>query len=255
MNDSGFAVTEGAKNLLATGYYPAEGDSPMTPVPQWELGALSAGGGLYSSVSDVARFMLYQFDENPTILRRSAVTEMWLPVFLYPNIREGHGVAWWVGQVDGRTLLGHGGSVDGYRTQVHLNAERRVGVAVFANTTYDATAACRRVMEWVTFATERVAARTPKPREPLTVDGGEAYVGWYRWRGFGEWWVALADGELVLIGSKDAGTRGAPRLERIEGDRFRVRGGGSNGETARFERNERGTVVRLWVSAYPYTKI
>jgi len=257
MNESGFALSEETRSLLATGYYPADDDSPMTPVPQWELGALSAGGGLYSSVSDMARFLLFQLDENPSapLLRRSTVKEMWLPLFLYPNVREGHGVAWWVGQLDGRTLVGHGGSVDGYRTQVYLSPERQVGVALFANTTYDATAACRKAMDWVLSAVERVHARMPQRREPTALEKGEEYVGAYRWRGFGEWWVSLVDGELVLTGSKYAGVERAPRLEPIEGDRFRIRGGPSNGEIARFERDAQGNIVRLWVSAYPYQRV
>lgn len=254
MNDSGFSVPERARTLLASGYYPSVGDGPMTEVPQWELGALSAGGGIYSSVSDIALFMLYQFDEHPAILRRSSVTEMWLPIFLYPNVREGHGVGWWSGQVDGRALIGHGGSVDGYRTQLYLNPERRIGVAVFANSTYDATGACRQALDWITDATERAAARAQKTSVRFPIEGAAEYIGCYRWRGFGDWWVAETEKELALVGSKDSGTRGAPRLERIEGDVFRVRGGGSNGEIARFERNADGEIVRLWVSAYPYTR-
>lgn len=251
MNDSGLTLSE--KSLLATGYYPPEDDSPLTPAPNWELGALTAGGGLYSSARDLAQFMRFQFGEVPTVLRRSTVREMWLPLFLYPNLREGHGIAWWVGQREGRTLIGHGGSVDGYRTQLYLDVERRVGVAVLANTTYDATGTCLRILEWVSATTERI--RTPSPKESWDLPGGEEYVGGYRWRGFGEWWVLQANGELVLVPSKDEGTRGAPRLQPLAPDQFRIRGGASNGELARFERDEKGKIVRLWVSAYPYRRV
>lgn len=250
MNDSGFTVSE--KDLLTTGYYPPEDNFPLTPAPNWELGALTAGGGLSSSAKDLALFMCFQFGEVPMVLRRSTVQEMWRPLFLYPNVREGHGIAWWVGQLDGRTVIGHGGSVDGYRTQLYLDVDRRVGVAVLANTTYDATGTCCRILEWIGSTVERI--QTPPPKESWTIPVGKEYVGGYRWRGFGEWWVLQTNGELVLVPSKDAGTRGAPRLQPLAPDRFRIHGGASDGEIARFERDENGKIIRLWVSAYPYRR-
>ncbi|MBM3213444.1 beta-lactamase family protein [Candidatus Poribacteria bacterium] len=259
MSRSSYDLTARVQETLATGYYPGSGGEPPEPVDQWWLGALAAGGGIYSNVDDLSRFVMMQYRDGPAgdgqPLAGSTIREMWNPLFLHPGTRNGHGIAWAIGDLSGARTIGHGGSVDGYRTQLGILPDQRLGVAVFANTTYNTSGACNRALEILSPVLARVRQRQPKTPQRYDVPEGAQYEGIYAWKGFGERYVAHRDGELVLLGSAAAPLAGAPRLDPDGPDRFRIRGSSDDGELARFERDADGAIVRLWVGAYPHRRM
>ena len=53
--------------------------------------------------------------------------------WLFPSWKAGRGLGFWVRQFDGKTLVGHGGWVGGYQTQISFIVEDGIGVIALTN--------------------------------------------------------------------------------------------------------------------------
>jgi CubicO group peptidase (beta-lactamase class C family) len=259
MEQTGFDLNDTMRSALATGYLREDEEATPISAPQWELGAMRAPGGLYSSVTDLCRFLMMQFRDVPAggrqVLAGSTLREMRLPALPQPN-GAGHGVGWATGRRRDHVFVGHGGSVHGFRTATILLPGRKVGVAVFANIApCDPDGICWRMLDVLAPVMERVPPKEAGAKtraEPQLVPEAAAYVGRYVFLGSALQVAAHRRG--LVLQSGDEGLASCPRLEPCGTDRFRVRGGGSNGELARFERDGEGHIVRLWIGAYPYER-
>ena len=87
-----------------------------------------------TSVADLARFAMLQFRDAPIggaqILRGSTLREMQRVHWLEPDWEAGWGLGFRIMRTRGKTYVGHGGALRGYRTIVHLCPADRVGVIV-----------------------------------------------------------------------------------------------------------------------------
>jgi CubicO group peptidase (beta-lactamase class C family) len=201
-------------------------------------------------VSDLARFAMLQFRDGPAggaqILRGSTLREMQRVHWLEPDWEAGWGLGFRIARTKGKTYVGHGGSLRGYRTIVHLCPADRIGVIVLTNADDgNPSLVADKAFEWVAPAIRKVVA-PPAPNAPPA--GWERYAGRYR-NGWGDVQVLAVDNRLAMLDpSQPDPMLGVTWLHPVAEHAFRSEtknGFGSNGEPVVFEMGGDGRVVRL----------
>jgi len=122
MRDTGFAVTQGQRRRLVTGY-----DRFGTAMP-YHLRNAGAAWGLYSTPADMARYVRWQLDESQPAIRLA-----------HRPLIEGQGLIWNLATANGERMLWHGGGSFGMTSQVVLYPDAREGYALLANDSCDGT--------------------------------------------------------------------------------------------------------------------
>lgn len=134
---------------VATGYGDA---ASLAAAPLWNLGASEGAGGLWSSLDDMARWVIFQLGAWPPRpgpelgpLRRATLREQHVTSF--PDglkarlegskpqaVASGVGLGWHTAQsCELEHLVEHGGAIDGFRATVAFAPERGFGVVVLSN--------------------------------------------------------------------------------------------------------------------------
>jgi CubicO group peptidase (beta-lactamase class C family)/D-alanyl-D-alanine dipeptidase len=106
-------------------------DGRTFPAPVFELG-MAPAGNLYSNVMDLAKFIQSLLAggqaSDGRLLEASTLSEMMTPQF---DKQSGtFGIGFHVQTLDGRRLVGHGGAVYGFSTQVEVLLDDGLGVAL-----------------------------------------------------------------------------------------------------------------------------
>lgn len=135
MNRSGLEPSERPAAPLATGYVlRARG---LEPVGDQDVPAV-AGGGMYSTAQDMARYLavLLSGGATPTgrILQPATIEEMFAPHFRPDPRIPGMGLGFWRGTQGSHRVIEHGGTRAGYLSAMALAPDDNVGVIVLANT-------------------------------------------------------------------------------------------------------------------------
>lgn len=206
-----FRLTDELRPRVASGYMWAY-DRDDWVAPEFELGMLPAGN-LYATVDELARFLsvLFARGQGPggPILRAETLETMWTVQFAPPSARSGFGLGFLIEDLDGRRMVGHGGWIYGFATEVRALPEEGLGVAVAA--TVDGTnSVATRIAEHAlrSMLAAEAGAEPPVPVEPAPLPAGLAdrLEGRYS---SGERWVDLDEqgGALVLVDG-----RGGPRF-------------------------------------------
>ncbi|HET6793497.1 MAG TPA: serine hydrolase [Acidimicrobiales bacterium] len=117
-------------------------DAKPVETPFRRLDGAAPAGGLLSCAEDTVRWLLLHTaadGEGPVPAGAVAATrEVNIPIPAatspFPGLRfDGYGLGWVVGSLRGRPIAWHNGGVDGFRTDLLLVPEERVGVLVSAN--------------------------------------------------------------------------------------------------------------------------
>ncbi len=235
---------------LATGYGRIIGGTRET-MPFVDAGALASATGFSSTVSDMAKFVAWQFRllkrDGHEVIKASTLREMQRVQWINPKWDGGRGIGFGTTRVGGRDLVGHSGGYPGYLTGTYVSLQEKVGVIAFTNA-LDAQPNPKqdrgitgRVFDWVA---PRLAADAPQQADvnPEWRD----YDGTYRniWT---DTLVLTLDGQLCMVCPYAADPKqDVTTLEPIEKDRFRMvsaNGGGPVGEVVVFERDALGRVV------------
>ena len=197
-------------------------------VPIRSTDAVAPAGSVWSSVSDMSRWMRFMLDSGrvgtqrlikPETFREIVAPQIRAPASQYPatELAQPHffsyALGWFVEDYHGQTVWMHTGSIDGMSALIGLLPEQKVGVYVLANLdhaelrhalmyqVFDLYGAGPR-RDWsrdvhTLFATHRDAGTAParaagtRPSLPL-----ERYVGTYADSAFGAVDVTLANGTL-----------------------------------------------------------
>ncbi|MFN2397864.1 MAG: serine hydrolase domain-containing protein, partial [Gemmatimonadaceae bacterium] len=111
-------------------------DRPRFPAPTFELGTGPAGN-LYSTVTDLGRFMTVLFGGGRAaggpLLRTTTLEQMWVPQFASPGATQGFGLGFAISELDGHRRVGHGGAIYGFATELSALPDAKLGVAVATN--------------------------------------------------------------------------------------------------------------------------
>lgn len=130
---------------LAPAYQPGpKGPAPRTPS---RIGAIDGAGGIYSSVRDMAKYVALQLgaypprsSDDPGPLRRATLREahgtgVSMALRQEPSVSAMSYGFGWSQERSCRfdDLVGHGGAIDSYRSQITFSPSRGVGVIVLTN--------------------------------------------------------------------------------------------------------------------------
>lgn len=240
---------------LATGYGILLPDGTQPRAQETDSKGLTPAANMSSTVEDLARYISLQFREGPAegaqILKGSTLREMQRVHWLNPNWQSGRGLGFGVWRQGDRTLVGHGGWVAGYCTQIAFDPEARIGVIVLTNADDGGPGAyVSQAFDLVAPAIEQAASKAPVM---ATVADLQRYVGTYH---DPDGWltdVLIMDGRLVMYGHGYPPSRDpADDLTDLtpEGEHtFRMTGDNGNGELVVFELRPDGRVARVKVGA------
>ena len=184
---------------LATGYERRLPGARRAVAPHTDGRGITAAAGMTTCVSDLARFAMLQFRDGAAggaqILKGTTLREMQRPHWVEPDWTAGWGLGFRIQRQNGKTYVGHGGALRGYRTQLQLCPAERIGAIVLTNADDgEPVKYADKALAWV--APAIVKATTPAAAAAPA--GWERYAGRYR----NTWWdaqVLLIDGRLAMF--------------------------------------------------------
>ena len=201
MHSTAVFPTEEHKKRLARGYGRRLPDGSCMVMPYTDSRGLAPAANMASNVEDLARFISLQFRDEPVgarqILSGSSLREMHQIHWIQPDWKSGWGLGFGVKRLGNRIIVGHGGSLAGYRTRISFCPEEKVGAIVCINSNEgDPVFFADQVFLWVApLLRETCAPTTPeKTPDPAWTQ----YVGKYR----NLWWdarIMIFEGDLVLF--------------------------------------------------------
>jgi CubicO group peptidase (beta-lactamase class C family) len=219
------------------------------PIDQVGTGAYAAATGVWSTASDLCRYLAGHLPEGgllPEGMRRRLQRQ----VHDVPGVPGGYALGFMTGEVAGRGVVGHGGGWPGHISRSLLLPAEGIVVSVCTNAADGPAAALAEGMvKLFDLAATRSADRAVHDRAPVS-NAAEAVTG--RWVGL---WgavdlVALGGDLLVLDPTQPDPTAVVTVLEEEGEDRFAItstQGYASPGEHVTPERDDHGDVVALRV--------
>jgi serine beta-lactamase-like protein LACTB len=106
------------------------------PAPTFQLGE-SPAGSMYSTVSDLGRFLSVLFaggkGADGVLVKPETLEQMWTPQFVKKDEKKGFGLGFQIGELDGKRRIGHGGAVYGFAAELAFLPEEKLGVVVIAS--------------------------------------------------------------------------------------------------------------------------
>jgi CubicO group peptidase (beta-lactamase class C family)/D-alanyl-D-alanine dipeptidase len=224
MDESAFELTPALAPRLAVGYMWTY-DGRRFIAPGFQLGE-SPAGSLYTTVTDLCRFMSAMFargqGERARVLQPATLESMWVPQFAAKGERTGYGIGFGIDTLEGHRLIGHAGAIYGFATDAEMLPDDSLGVAVV--TTLDATnVVASRLAEAALRA--MLAARAHRaipawtPTAPVPADEAAQLAGRYvSKKGALELTYVTAPSDSpstaseLVVRNEAGGTRGALRL-------------------------------------------
>ncbi|MCC6803646.1 MAG: beta-lactamase family protein [Anaerolineae bacterium] len=256
MDSSGFDHSRYGDDHYAVGYdLTAEGASPS---PHWDEQGFRPGGGMYSTVEDITKFIAMQFRDQPAggsqVLGGSTIREMHMPISVMPDFETGFGVGWGIRRVGGHKVIGHSGGLPGYTTNITLVPALRLAAIVFTNTGTNPVEISQKALELLIPVFQRQQARLETPASAEEIAGWQPYLGRYGQRAVDDVIdIEVIDGKLMLT-SPGGDPKTFVRLMPHGEHRFRMMGGAGSGDDVVFELDAAGRVTGLMLGAYPFTR-
>lgn len=130
MEHSSFEVSPEHERDLATGWMHTYDDRRFE-APNFLLGTGPAGN-LYSSVTDLSKFMMCIFEggslDGQQIISSNVLEAMLTPQKELDGTPQSFGIGFHIQDLDGYQKVGHGGAIYGFSTQLEALPERKIGV-------------------------------------------------------------------------------------------------------------------------------
>ncbi|MFI6106193.1 serine hydrolase domain-containing protein [Streptomyces sp. NPDC051310] len=226
----------------------------MLPEPAEDLGLMAPAGQLWSTTADLCRFASFLAHGDDRVLRAETVQEMRSPA-VAPEEGDwdgGYGLGLQLVRRNGRTLIGHSGSLPGFLAGLWIDVSEGLAAVVLANATSGPVPGV--VAADLIRIVAEAEPRIPAPWRPLPeVDPALlALTGpWY--------WGTYAYG-LALVA--DSGVELRPLRGPGRASRFRAGGDGTwtgldgyfAGETLRVVRRDDGSVSHLDLGSFVFTR-
>jgi CubicO group peptidase (beta-lactamase class C family) len=234
---------------LAAAYLIEGPDGTRDTMEYYTEGAIAPAAAIVSTVEDLGRFASFQFRGGPAggnqVLKGSTVREMQRVHWVYDSFSGGRGLGFAVTRRDGKTFVGHGGSIGGNVTNLLMVPDEKIAVIVAINADDGSPLTVAR-QAYAVFAPPILSAvRQPPPRKPEPDPAWQRYAGLYSDPWGWEYRVLVLGGDLVIYGYDyppwDDASTGYTRLTPVEGTTFRQ----PDNELLTFELDANGEVVRI----------
>jgi CubicO group peptidase (beta-lactamase class C family) len=139
------SVSAMATTDVATGHQ--LGSSGAEVMPRYVMQA-DAAGSVHTSGKDMARWLRFHLSgglaEGKRVVSVEALGETHTPQMVMPipaaqrplfpdTVQMSYGMGWVIFDYGGNRLLAHGGAIDGFRTQITLVPDKKIGLAVLSN--------------------------------------------------------------------------------------------------------------------------
>ncbi|MBI2965828.1 MAG: beta-lactamase family protein [Chloroflexi bacterium] len=270
MNMSGYVPTPAMSARMAIGYEPDPPSDRPTIAPHTPINGRMPAGGLYSSASDLARWLSLQFrtdrpaDDGAQVISGKTLEEMHRPLYMSPAWDTAYCVSWHAQVRPGGAIHYHGGGLPAFSTMTAFDKARKVGAVVLTNLGgHDGAkeSAVSLIDAAAGALSESAATRVPhestsEPSQPVP-DDLRRYLGLYQGRGAQQALIAWRGGQLMLLPPwPGSASRFGPAVlrPRPEPDSLLVDGGRGSGEVARFERDAAGELVAFRLAATVFRK-
>ncbi|MGW5273194.1 serine hydrolase domain-containing protein [Streptomyces sp. NPDC004044] len=226
----------------------------LLPEPAEDLGLMAPAGQLWSTATDLLRFASFLAEGDDRVLGAASVEEMRAPS-APPESGDwegNYGLGLQVVRGDGRTLLGHTGSLPGFLAAFWLSTEDDVAAVVLTNTTSGLFVG--EVAADLVGIVAEAEPCIPEPWRPLTEVDAEllALTGPWYWGTRPNILQLTADGGLTLQPLRGSG-RGARFVAQPDGSWIGLDGYYA-GETLRVVRAGDGSVSHLDLGSFVFTR-
>src|SRR4051794_31248979 len=148
----------------------------VLPEPEHDAGVMAAAGQLWATLADVGRFAAFLLGDTGDVLAPATLEEMTVPAGVDPSAPgwAAYGLGVQVLRLDGRTLVGHGGSMPGFLAGVFVDRDEQTGAVSLTNTTSGPDAVVFGLLADLRAAEPRIVepwspAPSPVPLERLGV--------------------------------------------------------------------------------------
>jgi CubicO group peptidase (beta-lactamase class C family) len=249
-----------AVRLLAVGYGRRMPDGSRKRLQYEPTRAMAPATGLYSSVTDLARFQAWQFrllaTEEPEILWPDNLRDMQRMHWTLPGGDRGWGLGFRVTRTIHGPIIGHGGLIHGFRSATGVLPADKIGLIVLASSDDGDTQNILNKVADLLIPPLREAAVEIK-KSPQMQGHWERLTGLYRSR-LGDLRIVIGDGKLVGVNITGSDPRGGlMRLKPLSEYEFRIDASyaGQPGEIARFSRDNKGRVERLYLGSHYLERI
>ncbi|MCD9143745.1 serine hydrolase domain-containing protein [Streptomyces albireticuli] len=226
----------------------------LLPEPAVDTGRMAPAGQLWSTAGDLCRFAAFLLDGDERVLGAASVAEMRVPESgpEDPGWTSGYGLGLQVARRNGRTLVGHTGSMPGFVATLWVSPEEGLAAVVLANRT-----SCFEVAPTATDLLNTVAEREPRfpaPWQPLAeVDPALlALTGPWYWGATG-FALRLGTGRALELSPLAGGGR-ASRFRPEEDGTWTGLDGYYAGETLKVVRTDEGAVSHLDLGTFVFTR-
>ena len=123
MNNSGFATESFGNTIIAKGYYYNDSSKDFIKTPVFKANSVTYAGGMYSTATDLAKFVSFQFDNSAQASKiLSLKSRAMMNTFR-------------IGWKPSYPFVFHEGAMLGYRCEIAFNPELKIGWVILTNTT------------------------------------------------------------------------------------------------------------------------
>jgi CubicO group peptidase (beta-lactamase class C family) len=240
---------------LATGYSASRRDGPRVPVPIFTARGIAPAAGYASTVEDLARFASWQFrvlqrKGGEEVLKSNTLREMHRVHWVDPDLETMWGLGFAVSKSDGKIFVGHGGSCPGFRTQLLLKTDEKLGTIFMANAQGVNTGEFVQKMYDIVAPAIKVATK-PQTSEAAQIKTDLArYTGTYESGFAGETAIVEWEDGLAALGLPTMDpVKDLTKLKKVGENTFRrIRKDETLGEAVVFEMGEGQAVRMIWNS-------
>ncbi|WP_418958029.1 serine hydrolase domain-containing protein [Streptomyces tritici] len=227
----------------------------MLPEPAQDLGLMAPAGQLWSTAADLCRFAAFLAEGDDRVLAAATVAEMRTPAAppAAGDWEGGYGLGVQLLRRDGRTYIGHTGSLPGFVACLWVSVEDGVAAVALANATSGpmVSAVAGDLVRIVAEAEPRI----PEPWRPLPEVDQEllALTGPWYWGTYAYGLRLEADRGVTLEPLRGAAGRRA-RFKALPDGSWVGLNGYYKGETLRVVRREDGSVSHLDLGSFVFTR-
>jgi len=230
--------------LLATGYSQINDDYERKPMPFFLMNGFEASANFASSVNDLVKYAAFHLSEDVNeILSPHSLRDMHRIHWLEPTWNSGYGLGSMQYKLEDWSISGHGGGYPGYLTGFTLCREHKTAVILLTNALGSAPT------EYINQGYKLVLPEIIKATEAAAPEADPAwqiYLGEYV-HDWGYEKVILRDGQLKIV-ALDGMEYPPIMLEPTDDEHvFTIQEQGGSNETVRFELDESGEVLRMWL--------